>query len=157
SLAPSAVHVVIHSSTISGNKAAGFGGGINNLANLQVDQGSIISNNVAGTDGTNPVAAQEGGGIYTNASKSGCPATGAFLTQLNKITITGNSASGNGGGISTGNGSPAPSAGPLTMNFTRLAGNTTAAAGSNFSNNGTSVTATNNWWGTNAAGSTINT
>src|SRR5262249_22948417 len=76
---------------------------------------------------------------------------------LTKVTITGNSATGDGGGIFTGSGGTFPTAGPMTINFSRLAGNTAGGNGSNLRNQGTTVTATNNWWGTNAAGSTINT
>src|SRR5207248_2998025 len=58
------------------------------------------------------------------------------------------------GAISSGNGS---GAGPLTMTFSRLAGNSVGTSGSNLENLGSTVTATNNWWGTNAASSTIHT
>jgi len=145
----------IHASTISGNKSAGFGGGIHNLADFLIDQGSVISNNTAGTDGTNPVAGQEGGGLYLNTFTTGnCPTSlsGTCTSTLSKVTITGNTATGNGGGISNGSGS---ASGSMTMSFSRLAGNT-AAAGSNLNNNHATATVTNNWWGTNAAASTIN-
>jgi hypothetical protein len=143
----------IHSSTISGNEAAGFGGGIQAQADLLIDTGTVISGNVAGTDGTNPVADQEGGGLYlNNFSPASCPAGLSCVATLTKVTIAGNTASGNGGGISNGSGS---ASGPLTMSFSRLAGNT-AAAGSNLNNNNAIATVTNKWWGTNDPSTTIN-
>ncbi|MBZ5507915.1 MAG: DUF11 domain-containing protein [Acidobacteriia bacterium] len=150
---------IIHSSTISGNKAAGFGGGMQTQARLLIDQGTVISNNVAGTDGTNPVAAQDGGGLYiNNFPPASCPATLICDATLNHVTITGNSATGNGGGISNGNAGTFPNAaGPLTMTFSRLAGNSATGVGSNLKNGGTSISATDVWWGTNAAATTINT
>ncbi|HEX3155455.1 MAG TPA: hypothetical protein VHV32_12560, partial [Candidatus Angelobacter sp.] len=156
SLPAASVHINIHNSTISGNKAAGFGGGIQALSNVVIDQGSIISGNTAGTDAGNPVAGG-GGGLYSNTFATGCPASCAFLTSLSKVTITGNTARGDGGGILTGNAAAFPSAGPLTMTLSRIAGNSTTGVGSNLKNIGTTVSATDNWWGTNAAATTINT
>src|SRR5262249_11313577 len=122
-----------------------------------IDQGTVINGNTAGTDGTNPVAGQEGGGIYVDTLSTGCPSACTDTTALSKVTITGNSATGNGGGISTGKNNAFPSARSMTVNLCRLAGNTTNGSGSNLNNNGTTVTATNNWWGTNSPGGTINT
>jgi CSLREA domain-containing protein/uncharacterized repeat protein (TIGR01451 family) len=140
----------IHSSTISGNKAAGFGGGINTSASISIDQGTVISGNIAGTDGSNNTAHanQEGGGLYLNPAAS-CPLASTCTASLSKVTITGNKATGNGGGISYGNGS-AGTVGALTMSFSRLAGNATSAgSGSNLSNNHGTATVTDNWWGIN--------
>src|SRR5579864_5281818 len=146
----------IHSSTISGNKAASFGGGINTNASISIDQGTVISGNAAGTNGTGTIANQEGGGLYLNPAAS-CPSSSTCTATLSKVTITGNTATGNGGGISYGNGS-AGTVGALTMNFSRLAGNTTTGgSGSNLSNNHGTATVTNNWWGTNNPASTMNT
>src|SRR5262249_48276307 len=76
---------------------------------------------------------------------------------LSKLTISGNTATGNGGGMSYGNNS-AGTVGALSMNFSRLAGNTTSGgSGSNLNNNHGTATVTNNWWGTNFASGTINT
>ncbi|HEY6251188.1 MAG TPA: hypothetical protein VI685_14610, partial [Candidatus Angelobacter sp.] len=147
----------IHSSTISGNKAAGFGGGINTNASISIDTGTVISGNTAGTDGSNPTAhaTQEGGGLYLNPAAT-CPLSSTCTATLSKLTITGNTATGNGGGISYGNAS-AGTVGALSMSFSRLAGNTTSGgSGSNLSNNHGTATVTDNWWGTNAAASTIN-
>ncbi|HEY6352018.1 MAG TPA: choice-of-anchor D domain-containing protein [Candidatus Angelobacter sp.] len=136
----------IHGSTISGNTAAGIGGGMNTSATLLIDQGTVIRNNAAGKDANN-----FGGGGIRNDSFDG-------LT-LSKVTLTGNSTTGNGGGIFTGDGSGNS---PVTISFSRLAGNTSTlnAGGNNLFNftgaaPGNQVTATNNWWGTNSPGSTI--
>jgi large repetitive protein len=144
---------VIHGSTISGNLAAGLGGGINATTNLLIDQGSIISNNSGGTaDITN---LKDGGGIFMNPSKVGCPGACTDTVILAKVSITGNSApNGRGGGIISGTTS---GGGPLTMSFSRLAGNSAVTSGSNLENINSTVTSTNNWWGTNNPASTINT
>jgi uncharacterized repeat protein (TIGR01451 family) len=125
----------IHSSTISGNHAAGQGGGIWNGASLRVDTSSVISGNSAGA---------QGGGLYNNELS---PDT----ATLSKVTITGNTATGAGGGISSGDTTPGVT---LTVQFSRLAGNA-ATAGTNLNNIGGVVTATNNWWGTNTPANTI--
>ncbi|HEY6352737.1 MAG TPA: hypothetical protein VI636_25350, partial [Candidatus Angelobacter sp.] len=136
----------ISNSTISGNTAAGIGGGMNTIATLLIDAGTVINNNTAGTD-----ANHFGGGGIRNDSFDG-------LT-LTKVAITGNSTTGDGGGIFTGDGS---GNNPVTISFSRLAGNSsTHTLGSsnifNFTgvNPGNQVTATNNWWGTNAPATTI--
>ena len=139
---------IIHSSTISGNTAGGLGGGISDLGmSLTIDTGTVISGNTAGAANNGQL---DGGGLYLNNHTTD-------TVTLSKVSITGNSAAGRGGAIHTGNSSAFPSAGPLTMSFSRLAGNTATTAGSNLSNSATSVTATNNWWGTNAPASTIST
>src|SRR5579864_8109090 len=136
----------ISGSTISGNTAAGIGGGMNTIATLLIDGGTVISNNTAGTDANN-----FGGGGIRNDSFDG-------LT-LSKVTISGNSTTGDGGGIFTGDGS---GNNPVSISFSRLAGNSsTHTPGSsnifNFTgaNPGNQVTAQNNWWGTNNPASTI--
>src|SRR5262249_41403821 len=87
---PNSRQTVIHGGTISGNKSAGFGGGIWNSVNLVVDQGTVISNNIAGTNGANSIADQSGGGVYDNTSSNGCPTTGWTDTAaLKHVTITG--------------------------------------------------------------------
>src|SRR5579884_2861766 len=134
----------IHGTAITNNSASGFGGGIWSSSNLLIDNTggpTTISGNAAGANGG---GSQNGGGIYLNTAAPDS-------TTLTKVTITGNSATGNGGGIATGNDC---GAGSLTMHFSRLAGNT-ASTGSNLANNDTSITATNNWWGTNAPANTI--
>lgn len=70
------------------------------------------------------------------------------LTTVNITGNTANTATGNGGGIQVGG--PAN----LSVIFSRFAGNT-ANSGSNLNNNNGSVTAIDNWWGTNDPASTI--
>ncbi|HEY1938475.1 MAG TPA: hypothetical protein VGJ33_11125 [Candidatus Angelobacter sp.] len=135
----------IHGSTIAGNNASGDGGGIWSSSNLLIDNSggpTVISGNAAGANGG---GTHVGGGIYLNTASPDS-------TTLTKLTITGNTATGNGGGIATGNDT---GAGPLTMHFSRIAGNTAAAGSSNLDNDHTTVTATNNWWGTNSPAGTI--
>ncbi|HEY2499791.1 MAG TPA: hypothetical protein VGK24_22240 [Candidatus Angelobacter sp.] len=135
----------IHGSTIAANSASGDGGGIWSASNLLIDNSggpTVISGNAAGA---NAGGTHVGGGIYLNTAAPDS-------TTLTKLTITGNTATGNGGGIASGNGT---GAGPLTMHFSRLAGNTAAAGSSNLDNNHTTITATNNWWGVNTPATTI--
>jgi uncharacterized repeat protein (TIGR01451 family) len=148
---PNSRQTVIHGSTISGNHSGGNGGGIHNESNLLIDQSSIISNNSAGE--ANRPNAKDGGGIWTNTASNGCPGACTDVTTLNKIAITGNTTTGNGGGIAIGNGT---GAGNVTMTFSRLAANT-APVGKNLSNNSATVSATDDWWGTNTPTNTIST
>ena len=136
----------IHGGSISGNHATGEGGGINTTQGFTIDSGAVISGNTSGV---------AGGGIWYNAG------TG-FTTTLSKVVITNNSVTGSsptgiGGGVrvdsATGN--------SFTMSLSRLAGNTATTAGNNLSNGttgtgGGTVTATDNWWGTNTPATTIN-
>jgi CSLREA domain-containing protein/uncharacterized repeat protein (TIGR01451 family) len=126
----------IHGSTISGNHADGDGGGIWNTTNLLIDTSSILNGNSAGGNG---------GGFWHNASNPDA-------ATLTKVTVTGNTATGSGGGIYSGNVSGGVT---LTMQFSRLAGNTSAAGTANLNNINTAITATNNWWGTNTPSGTI--
>ncbi len=126
----------IHSSTISNNHADGQGGGIWNTASLRIDTASVISGNSSGSIG---------GGLYNNEIS---PDT----VTLSKVTITGNTATGAGGGISSGNTTPGVT---LTVQLSRLAGNTATGGGANLSNIGGTVTATDDWWGTNTPSTTI--
>src|SRR6267142_4508239 len=125
----------IHGGTISGNNAALDGGGIFTSANLNVDQSATISNNTAG---------RNGGGLWSNVAN--LPA--AQQVTLSKVTITGNTATGDGGGIHVDAGASA-SGNNLTIGFSRLAKNT-AATGGNLGDVAGTVTAVNNWWGSNA-------
>jgi len=118
----------IHGGLISGNSAADTGGGISNTTNLLIDTGTVISGNTSGT---------QGGGIYHNALT---PDT----LSLSKVTISGNTATGSGGGIASGNTTGGVT---LSMQFSRLAGNTGTAGNANLQNINSVITATNNWWG----------
>jgi CSLREA domain-containing protein len=144
SAGPGSRQTVVHSTTISGNQASGEGGGIWTSSNLLIDQLSVISNNSAGANGG---GAQEGGGLYSDAET---PDT----VTLNNVTITGNSSTGNGGGIAVGEISEPHS---LSMSFSRIAQNTSSANASsdNLENVHSTVTATDNWWGTNSPSGTI--
>jgi hypothetical protein len=133
----------IHSSTISGNQAAFQGGGIWDTANLLIDQGTVIINNKNGQSGT----AVDGGGLFINGPAS-------LSITLTGVTITGNQSTGTGGGISAGAGGGTA---PVTISFSRFAGNTAGTTGSNLENLGSVITATDNWWGTNAPSGTIHT
>src|SRR5262249_46846061 len=135
----------IHSSTISGNTASFAGGGITDTANLLIDQGTVISGNKNG-QGASTTHVVNGGGIFVNP-------TSPNSATLSKVTITNNTSTGTGGGVAT----EAVGAGSVTLNFSRLAATTAASTGSNLENLGSTVTATNDWWGTNAASSTIHT
>jgi trimeric autotransporter adhesin len=138
--------VTIHASTISGNQAAGQGGGIKIGTNILIDQGTLISGNSAGS--ANLTNEKDGGGIFADL------VTGDSAT-LTKVTISGNHApNGTGGGIFNGSNS---GGGSMTISFSRLAGNTAStAASNNLNNDDTTITATNDWWGTNTPASTIN-
>ncbi|HEX4427580.1 MAG TPA: hypothetical protein VH079_19420, partial [Terriglobales bacterium] len=139
--------IQIHSSTISGNSAAGEGGGINSTRALLID-GTLASPTVisGNTTGANGGGVQVGGGIYLDQAS---PDT----ATITKVTITGNTATGNGGGIAIGNDNPG--AGPVTIHFSRIAGNTGASGSNNLDNDRTAVNATANWWGTNTPSGTI--
>jgi uncharacterized repeat protein (TIGR01451 family) len=146
------VSSAIHGSTISGNQAAGDGGGLNLDATITIDTGTVIANNQAGTAGGGATNGGNGGGILFSAQ------TGDSLT-IAKATITGNSAAG-GAGATPGGGGIWLGANQQTFNmhFSRLAGNT-APNGKNLDipvvGGGSTLSATNNWWGTNAPASTI--
>ena len=124
----------IHTSTISGNHASAQGGGIYTTAGLLIDQGTVISNNQSGADG---------GGLWYN--------TIGETTAITKATITGNIATGNGGGIQV---DISNSGNILTMQYSRIAGNS-AAVGRGLNNIAGTVNATNNWWGTNSPAGVI--
>jgi len=135
---------IIHGSTISGNNASGEGGGIWSSSNLLIDASAGLTTITNNNSGANGGGTHVGGGVYLNTSS---PDSATF----NKVTIAGNTATGSGGGIASGNNS---GAGPLTISFSRLAGNTASGA-ANIDNNHTTITATNNWWGTNSPAGTI--
>ena len=120
---------------ISGNQSTGHGAGIYTQQGLRIDQGALIANNFG---------ADQGGGLWTTSNGQ--------LTTLSRITITGNSATSQGGGIFSGS---VGSTNQLFITFSRIANNT-ASLGSNLSALSGTIDATLNWWGTNNAGNTIN-
>jgi uncharacterized repeat protein (TIGR01451 family) len=142
----------IHGSTISGNQAAGDGGGLNLDATITIDTGTVIANNQAGTAGGGATNGGNGGGVLFSAQ------IGDSLT-LSKVAITGNSAAG-GAGATPGGGGIWLGANKQTfsMQFSRLAGNT-APHGKNLDipvvGASSTLSATNNWWGTDDVASTI--
>jgi CSLREA domain-containing protein/uncharacterized repeat protein (TIGR01451 family) len=143
----------ISGSLISGNTAAGIGGGMNNLATLLIDGGTVISNNTAGNNVNNA-----GGGGIRNDAQDGL--------SLNKVTVTGNTTTGDGGGLYTGDGS---GSNQVTIHFSRFAGNssTHTPGSSNVfqltsvnpppagGTAGNQIIGDNNWWGTNQPATTI--
>ncbi len=127
-------HSNIHATTISGNQAAGDGGGIWSNQGLTIDQGSVITSNTA--------VAGNGGGLWSDNQD-------VDVTTLSKTTITGNSAAGNGGGIHVDATSPQV----VHLNFSRIVNNT-AAAGRGLDNINGTIDATDSWWGCNQGPST---
>jgi hypothetical protein len=137
--------VVFHNSTISNNTAATGqdGGGLDVFGALTVDQGTVISGNVAG---------RWGGGLFLSSTAT-----------ISNTTITGNSAGGGlgatsinegGGGIFANN-----SSSNVTVNNSRIVGNI-ATVGSQLDGNGAAssggvLNAANNWYGTNTPSSSF--
>ena len=119
--------VAIPGSTISGNHSDQDGGGL--YGTVVVDQGSAITGNVAGG---------HGGGVFGVAS-------------VGNSTLTNNSAATGGGALyTTGPGS--------TISNSRIAGNTSAqgfAGVDGDSTMGATVSATHNWWGSNASPASV--
>ncbi|HEY1402179.1 MAG TPA: VCBS repeat-containing protein, partial [Terriglobales bacterium] len=133
---------VIHGGSFTGNQSVVRGGGIRSTAGITIDQGTVISNNTSAT----------GAGLWSNLQTS-VPFPSGETTTLTKVTITGNTATTSGGGIQSDNSTPGNN---LVISLSRLAGNTSPSGSNLFTPNpGGAVTATNNWWGTNAASSTI--
>ncbi len=137
----------LHTTTVSGNTAAGEGGAIwfesgGSGAGLTLDLGAALLNNTS---------SDVGGGIFF-AGGSGSSAT------LSEVTITGNSAT-DGGGVYISGGNQAP----FTMHFSRIANNiATSSLGSNYTQptptvgSPGAINVTDNWWGTNSPLSRFN-
>lgn len=117
--------LLIRHSTVSGNSAGTYGGGIRNWssASLQIDH-STIANNIAGIDGGG--IEQGGTAAVTNSTLYGNHAnhTGGAIDAWNgslivsHSTLAGNSADYVGGGVYVGS--------PVTFSHTIIAGNTAA-------------------------------
>ena len=129
----SAGTLTIHHSTISGNSAGNDGGGIYATSNVTIDQGTIFSNNHSG---------RNGGGLWVN------PVAGQTVS-VTKSVFSGNSAVSAGGGIQADS-----STGTVNISYSRIVNNT-APTGSGLNQVSNTVTATNNWWGTNTPASLI--
>ncbi len=132
--------IVIHNSTVSNNTAAAGqdGGGLDVFGGLTVDQGTIISGNVAG---------RWGGGLFLSGAAT-----------ITSTAITGNSASGGVGATSVNEGGGGIFANDNLSNVTvtksRIVGNIATVGGSQLDGNGGGssggiLNAANNWFGTN--------
>jgi len=144
----------IHNSRFTNNQAKAAGGGIslvcvsgvNGKIAATIDQQTVIKGNTSGAfSGT-----AFGGGIEIDLLHPN-----ASLT-ISKTTIVGNAESAGattklgGGGIYVQNVAN-PTAGALTIQFSRIEGNTaTVGSGLKKDNQPGAVTATNNWWGCSA-------
>jgi CSLREA domain-containing protein len=127
----------IHASVLSGNKATAQGGGIWATAGVTVDQGTILTGNLA-TGG-----ASSGGGLLSNATNE--------TSSILNATFTGNQAGSSGGAIEVDNNNTGNA---LNIKFSRITGNT-APVGSGMNVGTTStvpatVSFPDNWWGCNS-------
>jgi CSLREA domain-containing protein len=120
----------IHASLVSGNQAGSQGGGIYTTAGLDLDQGTIVTQNTASGSG-----AQTGGGLWSNTTNE--------TTTITNVTFTGNDGATSGGAIQV-DGSTQGNA--LNVVFSRIAGNT-SPQGSGLNNVAGTVIATDDWWG----------
>ncbi|MGB6686746.1 MAG: FG-GAP-like repeat-containing protein [Terracidiphilus sp.] len=130
----------LNNSVASSSTNSGYGAGINFLDDVQgslsITNSTFSGNTVAASSSSVPT---QGGGLEISLSISGDTAT------VSGSTFTGNEALGTtaeGGGIFAD--------GPTTVSNSRIVGNTAAAAGSGYWQQGGAGTATNNWWGCNA-------
>jgi trimeric autotransporter adhesin len=126
--------LILHNVSVSNNSATGDGGGILTLGAVTIDQNSIISNNTTGGNG---------GGLAFEPDQN-------QSVSLSAVTITGNTASpgGFGGGVYINDSSSA--ADSFSMQYSRLWGNS-APASLYFDGPTTqTITATENWWGSNS-------
>ena len=140
--------ILIQGSTISGNTAASRGGGVSNnnlgASTLTLNNDGFMQNNVS--QGTVAGTESRGGGIFIRAQSTSS-------TTINEMSITANTANTGtfqgGGGIAVLNANPMLSA-PLTLTFSRIAGNLAGTAGgAGLHNADVTVTGTRNWWGCN--------
>jgi CSLREA domain-containing protein len=89
--------VVVRRSTITGNRSSSSGGGIYSVSGtVLIQEGTTISDNHAGSD----ISSGDGGGVYNagQLSKAGTPGR----LEIANATITGNTSTGDGAGISCG-------------------------------------------------------
>ncbi len=133
--------ITMSGTTISGNTAASRGGGISN-SNLGSSSLAILNDSAILNNVSQGTIGLEsrGGGIFIFTG------TAANTTTLTEVTISGNQAS---TGTSQWGGGVAAIVGTVNATFNRIAGNT-AGTGSGIHNNGATVNAGNNWWGCNA-------
>jgi CSLREA domain-containing protein len=131
--ASSSVTYALHNVTVSGNVAAGDGGGVYSKAPLTIDDAggpTAIAGNVSG---------RSGGGLWLDhANRS---------SSISGVSITGNTAADGGGGIRL----DSAATGALTLVGSRVARNTAGAGrATGLSVHNGSATATNTWWGCSA-------
>jgi fimbrial isopeptide formation D2 family protein len=145
--------ISIHSSTFSNNTAGADGGGIylnlgggGNTTTATIDQLTVISGNSSAT---------RGGGLVFSGITGTIATPGTTSLNISKVTITGNQANGSsddgGGAILVASG------GTLTLQFSRIVGNTTMASGkptgitleAGTGGSASTVNAADNWWGCN--------
>jgi hypothetical protein len=134
----------INTSQIAGNTApGGFGGGILNHGQMTI-YASAVDDNTAPADS----AGDQGGGAgianLNITPLTGVPSSGVLTLSLSQVT--GNSASGLGGGILEDGVNPddslGPPGGPLTLRQTQVTGNSAAEGGGIFASAGSPVTLT---------------
>src|SRR6266702_4063978 len=132
----------LNASQVTGNTApGGFGGGILNHGQMTI-HASIVANNTTPSDSSGD---QGGGGGIANLNitpLTGTPDSGVLTVTLSQIR--GNSASGPGGGILEDGVNPDDTlgqpGGPLTLQQTRVTGNSAAQGGGIFASTGSPVT-----------------
>jgi hypothetical protein len=159
--------------TFSGNSTSSSGGALSYTAgdplNRRPSNGTLsISGSSFSSNSANSVAAGGGGadlfnfngsnGAYNinSSTFSGNTATsgsgGAIIVESGPLTLTTSSLSGNSAGLAGG---AITSSGSVVTNYSRFVGNTVSTATNGltiFTTNG-SVTAEDNWWGTNTGAS----
>ena len=132
----------INASQVTGNTApGGFGGGILNHGQMTI-HASTVDNNTTPTDSSGD---QGGGGGIANLNitpLTGTPDSGVLTISTSQVT--GNSASGLGGGILEDGVNPDDTlgqpGGPLTLQHTQVTGNAAAEGGGIFASHGSPVT-----------------
>ncbi len=132
--------IALHGDMITSNTAAAGqdGGGVDVYGGLTVDQGTLVSGNAAG---------RWGGGLFLSGT-----------ANITSTTVINNSAAGGlgGTGINEGGGGifANDSSSNVTVNDSRIVGNTAVVGGSQLDGDGASsfggiLNAANNWFGTN--------
>ncbi len=141
--------MIITGSTFTGNNATneGTGGAIVNTGNLRITSSSFKNN----------IAYYQGGAIINNgrlnvvnSAFTGNTVTfsnggGGAIFNYDNLTVTGSTFTNN----KAGDGAAICNYGKTNVNFSRFIGNKAVWEGNAIFNSGSSVDATNNWWGTN--------
>jgi hypothetical protein len=153
--------------TMNDNNAEGQGNGGGLVAtgdgNLTISNSSFTSNSApSGSDGENfgggiyfDVNASEGNFSITNTTFSSNSSSGSgggvnVESAGDSATISGSTFTGNSAGTSAGGGIFTEDDSPLTVSNSRIVGNSASGGGTGLaSEGGSTVTATDNWWGCN--------